>query len=88
MANGCGPIYTAFFFFATQYTTQNTAPPMINTLSSSLLTHCTSLFAASARAARDVVAGAIAYSSNSGVIHASVMQVAWVEWWILDELGF
>lgn len=57
---------------------QNTAPPMINTLSSSLRTHCIILFALCASAARLVLAGATAYSSNSGVLHASAIHVVLV----------
>ena len=49
---------------------QNTAPPIINTLSSSLLTQLTTLFAAPAKAALLAFAGATAYSSNTGVLHA------------------
>jgi hypothetical protein len=48
---------------------QNTPPPMINTRDSSRLAQLTTLFAAAANAALDVVAGATAYSSKTGVIH-------------------
>jgi hypothetical protein len=66
---------------------QNTAPPIINTLSSSLLTHWIILFALCANAARLVFAGATAYNSNNGVLHASAIDVVFVSWWTLRVVG-
>lgn len=60
---------------------------MINTLSSSLRTHCTIFIAPCASAARLVFGGATAYNSNNGVLHASAMQLDPVSWWIFRLVG-
>lgn len=66
---------------------QNTEPPIMNTLSSSLLTYCTTLFAAMASSALEAVAGATAYNSKTGVDQARQVCVVEVEWWIFGCTG-
>jgi Mn2+/Fe2+ NRAMP family transporter len=66
--------HLVYYRYFSLHVTQNTAPPIIKTLSSSRLTHWMILFALCANAALLVVTGATAYNSNSGVLHASAMQ--------------
>ncbi len=66
---------------------QLTAPPMINTLSSSLLTHCTTLFALCVSAFLLQYGPATQYSSKSGVVHASETRVRLMLCWTLGCVG-
>lgn len=66
---------------------QLTAPPIINTLSSSLLTHCTTLFALCASAFLLQCGPATQCSSKSGVVHASETSVRLMLCWTLGCVG-
>src|SRR4051812_45275267 len=67
-AFGCREIEINNIYFA-----QKTAPPMINTRSSSLRIHCTTLFAACVTVCLDAPGAATQYSSNTGVTQASAV---------------